>query len=938
MGLRRTIVLLSLALLIPLPVHAQQGWTGTVSTLKETPEADDYPATIIPAVAVDPAGNAVAAWKWGDILVSRSPAGSHTWLTPVALGPAFGGDPQVVVDAASNVTVVWAGSGRIFASRYTAGTDQWSPAIEIGQGFSPIAVGSALDVAVVWVSSDEGWRSLHSARFDSDAAAWQPAAVIASSIGSSEPAAAVDQAGNITVVFDEIRGVNQHGVSAVRYVRVASSWGPVVAVSATEPLAAALITIAVDAAGNVAAVWMLSVLQAARYVVATGDWTPPTNLTSSGGVRYVVLGSDPAGNTVVLWRTEDIGTVLSARYSVETGLWTATGVLPSAGGHFFYLTVDPTGIATVLTAGAAGGSHLYRTTVADPQWSSPTIVDEGGHWKGLAGDAQGNVFAYGFTPTGPCTWGHIASPECGWVWAIRWSASNQAWGPVTRFTGIYPVIGINPAGNAAAVWSEWHTTRACFGPCDGPLHIVLGVWRVQGTHWLATPAAPQIASIAPLDSALSVAFTPPLTTESAFAPITYDYSLDDGLTWIARVPPSLESPLLIEGLTPGVRRTVRLRAVNAAGAGLPSEAVANTPGPIPEPPTGLRVTGIAGARVTIAWMAPQYGVPPGGYAVEGGLQPGEASASIPLPASPCEYSFDAPADSFYVRMHSVSGSARSAASSEIRVYVVTPGPPEGLTATADGNFVTLTWAAPPNSVVPTGYLVEAGLAAGETAATLTSTGPSLSVTAPDGVYYVRVRSVANARVGSPSNEILLAVNRPVPSAPASLLGLVDNSTIALSWMNTAAGGSPASLRLTVTGSIATTLVLPVSEAFSVGGVPPGTYAFTIAAVNAAGASPPSDAVTLSVPGACSGAPQPPTGVAATVAGAMVDLSWNAPTAGTAVTGYTIMVSGSYTAVIPTSARRLTGAVAPGSYTVSVVSTNACGTSVPTAPVEITVPP
>jgi hypothetical protein len=66
------------------------------------------------------------------------------------------------------------------------------------------------------------------------------------------------------------------------------------------------------------------------------------------------------------------------------------------------------------------------------------------------------------------------------------------------------------------------------------------------------------------------------------------------------------------------------------------------------------------------------------------------------------------------------------------------------------------------------------------------------------------------------------------------------------------------------------------------------------------------------------------------------VSWSPPTAGGAVIGYWLSVSGSYFGVFPTEARVLTGTVAPGSYTVDVMAWNWCG-SVTTLSQTVIVP-
>lgn len=90
-----------------------------------------------------------------------------------------------------------------------------------------------------------------------------------------------------------------------------------------------------------------------------------------------------------------------------------------------------------------------------------------------------------------------------------------------------------------------------------------------------TPAAPTITSITPSNGTLSVAFTAGATNGSAIT--NYEFSTNNGANWTVRSPVATTSPISISGLTNGTAYNVRIRAVNAAGAGDSSTAVSATP-------------------------------------------------------------------------------------------------------------------------------------------------------------------------------------------------------------------------------------------------------------------------------------------------------------------------------------------------------------------------
>ena len=262
-----------------------------------------------------------------------------------------------------------------------------------------------------------------------------------------------------------------------------------------------------------------------------------------------------------------------------------------------------------------------------------------------------------------------------------------------------------------------------------------------------------------------------------------------------------------------------------------------------------------------------------------------------------------------------------------------------MTATA-GSTVSFAWTAGTGTLPITSYLIEAGVTPGSVlgCVSIPGAGSTFTVALPTGAFYVRLYALSGATRSAVSNEIRIFVNVPAPpSAPTNLLGLVNGSSIGLSWVNTAGGGAPAGLILDVSGSLATSVPLPVTESFSTPGVPPGTYTLTVRATNATGTSAPSNPVTLTFPGPCAGAPLTPVGFSATRSGNTISVSWMPPATGPSVASYTLAVSGAFVGSIPTTTRSLSGTVLPGSYTFSVTATNACGTSAATTPQTVTIP-
>jgi probable HAF family extracellular repeat protein len=297
-------------------------------------------------------------------------------------------------------------------------------------------------------------------------------------------------------------------------------------------------------------------------------------------------------------------------------------------------------------------------------------------------------------------------------------------------------------------------------------------------------------------------------------------------------------------------------------------------------------------------------------------------------------------DSFMYHASNSAG-AGNAVTVSITVELTTPQPPTGLYVSAiAGNEVTFRWTPPAIGPTPEEFVLTGGLGPGEVLAAIAtgSTYPIFTVTAPNGAFYVRMQTVVNGSTSTASNEIRVFVNTGTPpSAPVDLVALVNGSAVGLTWRNTFGGGAPTSMLLNVTGTVTATIPLSLTESFAFTPVPAGTYTFSVSAVNADGMSPPSPAVTLTFPGPCTGIPLPPANVLAYRSGNTIGIVWDSAPSGPAPSNYVLSVTGSYVGTVTTTARRLSGAVGPGSYGLSLHASNACGTSVGTPVQTILIP-
>jgi hypothetical protein len=799
-AISRLVLLAWCAMGVASTANAQGGWTGSVDTISFPSPIGEFPPP--PAIAVDGKGNVTALW-WrinGAVRVlesARYTATARSWTEPVQItGGPPGQKPDIAVNSQGDAVVAWLtvygeDEGYVYATRYTAATGAWS---------SPVTLSTS--VPGPW---------------------------------SDDPSVAIDREGNAFVVWAEGPATSAPPtvIKAARYSAAASGWEPARDLTPPNGTAVRVIgqEIAIDATGNAIVVWSLiehltGLIQVARYSAIAGTWTGASTVSTSQIGADPQIAVDGDGNVFIVWVNEyDLDDRFEYRVQAV---------------HYFASTQTLVGPRTL-----AIGETFARKTLQ------------------VAISESGNAIT-------------VWTEHSGRIQAVPYTRAVDNWGDVITlgtdapfgFVGVSAQVAMDSIGNAMVVWQSqgivaarrtvtgsWSTTKLATSGFAQRVTVdssgnATVIWRstgVQATRWSATPTAPVITAIASGD-AITVEFTALVDPEPEFATVNYDYSVDGGAHWTTRAPASTESPLTIGSLHDSAY-SVQLRGVNRAGAGAPSSVVTVVVGSPPNPPTNLTAVSIVGSVVTIRWLPASNGMLATGYIVEGGPAPSSAAASIPT----------------------------------------------------------------------------------------NSSAPNFTFTAPAGTFYLRVRATAGLAKSGPSNELQLSVNVPSPpSAPSGLLGLAKDAQLTLGWQNTFGGGTPSAVILDVSGAQTASIPFPVSERFSFDGVPAGTYTFAVRAVNAFGSSTASNAVTLSFPGTCS-PPATPINFSATKTGNTILLAWSPPASGSAPSGYVVSVSGAFVGSFPTASLTLSGAAAPGTYTLSVYATSTCGDSPHSAPQVITVP-
>lgn len=745
-------------------------------------------------------------------------------------------------------------------------------------------------------------------------------------------------------------------------------------------------TIAVDASGNVTAIWVSSAgdsdpqtLKAARWRSGATAWTPPQTLANQH-LRCSSMDVDAQGNVLLAW--VDAAGVRAVRFDAENGQWGIANTLADS-------TTDPS--CPISSFGPAGDATVawvsHGTIVQARRYDVPT-----GQWgptENLSVDrpVESLVIAADIA---------LWAQHDGSAWVVQASQyADGGWSVATdvsaRTHNSYrPHLGHDGAGTVFASWSRgdlgieasrhtdagWEPPRTLSGSAEGGRHTLevdragnaTVVWREQTGDILAVRFEAQVGT---WGDPVAIAAGHPilvksdtrgnliaLWTASLNAIGGARYCVDTGLWRLADV-----------FLSPYPQRTHLTGgadlAFDAAGNAVAAAAIVDY-GPVPSP---------GRARLEIdshSWRATP-GVPtiaditpsPGTLTVH--LTPAENPEPAFVPST-YAYSVDngatwttrEPASlalpivigglhdgvTYDVRVRAINGVGPGTASQARRATPgAVPGPPaiEHITPSPGTLTVYLEPAHHPESAFPPftyAYSLDDG-------ATWTAREPA-SIMLPivigglhDGVsYLVRVRAI-NVIGSGPASLAHCATPGAIPDPPTGLAvtSLVGN-TLTLGWSQRTGAASVTGYRIEAGLSSGETLVSlltgTTAPTFAVT-APSGVFYVRAVAMLGSLRSEPSNEIRVVVN--APEVPSAPKELRALVDDASLMLSWTNTFTGGAPTSLWLQVTGRIETVLPLSlADRFTYApVPPGVYTLRVVAANAYGISAPSNSVTLQFP-
>ena len=454
---------------------------------------------------------------------------------------------------------------------------------------------------------------------------------------------------------------------------------------------------------------------------------------------------------------------------------------------------------------------------------------------------------------------------------------------------------------------------------------------------------------------------------SAITGYKIEVSSDGGSSWSDLVANTSNTTTTYAhtGLTAGTTRHYRVSAINANGAGVPSNVDSATTGTtVPGAPTGLSATASGTTAINLSWSAPGStgGSAITGYKIEVSSNGGSSWTNLVANTSNTTTTYahtglTAGATRHYrVSAINTNGAGTASNVANATTDATVPGAPTGLTATASGaTQIDLSWSAPGSTggSAITGYRIEVSpngtsgwtdqvADTNSTATTYAHTGLAAGAT-----RHYRVSAINANGAGTASNVDSATTGATAPGAPTGLTATASGTTaINLSWSAPGSTGGSAitGYRIEVspngtsgwTDQVADTNSTATTYAHT--GLAAGaTRHYRVSAINTNGAGTASN-VDSATTGAT--APGAPTGLTATASGTTaINLSWSAPgsTGGSAITGYRIEVSPNGTSgwtdqVANTNSTATTyahtglGGGTTRHYRVSAINTNGAGTA------------
>ncbi len=459
----------------------------------------------MPAVSMDPYGNATAVWARGNyreqasVVAARFNPVTTGWTTPVVIEAAVSGlhYPKVASDPAGGAVAIWnrtvGGHNDLVAARFDPVTGWAMPqSIESLPGMvdhPQIGVDAAGNYSVVWRRSDGERSSVWSARYNATSGWSQPVLIEPFNEGDAhEPELAVAADGAATAIWIQNNGISD-SVLAARY-DPSTGWQAPAWLEWQDAAVAADPQVFSDASGRALAVWRQSdgsygFKAWASTRIPGGNWSVPILLSGilwgSSSTPRLVASMNSRGEAIVGWtqpiRDNYRANLLAKRFSFEEGWSRTEQVSDTKGGvNSWSVAIDDWG--TVFAAWEQDPSPSARARVFAPDrgWGAeavlePSLTNESSYGIHVAASGGGTAIA---------SWTHIVHANATSSYSCRATRYNPTSGWATpteivsapQYTGPPPLLAADALGNAIFVWRDYRF---------GDVGLSLVEWAMNGS-------------------------------------------------------------------------------------------------------------------------------------------------------------------------------------------------------------------------------------------------------------------------------------------------------------------------------------------------------------------------------------------------------------------------------------------------------------------------
>jgi hypothetical protein len=414
----------------------------------------------------------------------------RAWSTPVQVAPDGNSNFSLAMDPVTgNAVLVWASSTEgVLASRYTAATGAWSPAVTILSDLDIYAAKAAADAQghylAVWSKRGDGLNATAPglwASFSSDGTTWSKPTQLfaggAKNFDSTEALhIAMNRKGQAMVVWDHYQSPattgTLHTLCAVYLDGTANQTAVQLGTQAYEfdP------RVGIDENANGLIAWTYQ--GSAQNAILAATFTKqavasPTSLRSDsdGEVESPVVAMNAAGQGIVVWTKFISGTsgyvdeLWSRRYSV-TGAFAAADEL--------VLRTGSTGALKTIVLDSYGTASVAFSRAGGPGWQATVATqDVGGTWstQGLETDNLATSLYVNLTEAEPAQaldgngnllvgWRKKTSdteyvPNLRWRTGSTWGAAVELGKVLDLFSSDMQVAAADD-GRSLAVWTYYH--------------------------------------------------------------------------------------------------------------------------------------------------------------------------------------------------------------------------------------------------------------------------------------------------------------------------------------------------------------------------------------------------------------------------------------------------------------------------------------------------